>query len=453
MTAMVAATRELARWIVASRWDDLPETVCHEGRRAFVNFIGCVLGGARSPGIERLLAALREFSGPPEATLLGRGERADILLAALVNAHAQSANAYNDTHLATVAHPTGPVAAPILALAERRAVAGQDWLHALILGIEVQLRVGLILVTPPARIPVGVSAQSVLGVIGAAAACGKLLGLDEQQMVWALGLASAQAGGHRETHATMSSHFMPADAARAGLVAALLASRDYTTGDAAIEGPKGFAGIFASQPNFAAATAELGVRYEFLANTYKPYPSGIVIHPTIDGCLDLVREHDVAPDAIERVELTVDPLAVALCGIRPEPENRLRPGVSLPPWAAAALVHRAAGLAQGTEACVHDPAVIAMRRRVTLTEDKDMASDAAIVRLVLHGGRALETRIEHCRGSQTRPMSDSDLDEKFRGQAALNYPADRIDGLLAECWKIAEQPGVGAFVRRWFPPG
>ena len=94
------------------------------------------------------------------------------------------------------------------------------------------------------------STQSILGVIGAAVASAKLLGLGEQQMVWAIGLATAQAAGHRETHATMSSHFVPTNAARAGLVAGLLAAHDYTTGEAAIEGPKGFAGIFASEPNF-----------------------------------------------------------------------------------------------------------------------------------------------------------------------------------------------------------
>src|SRR3954470_18074585 len=106
----------------------------------------------------------------------------------------------------------------------------------------------------------------------------KLLRLSEQHMVWAIGLAAAQAAGHRETHATMSSHFVPANAARAGLVAALLAVQDYTTGEAAIEGPKGFAGIFASEPNFAVTTQGLGTGYEILANTYKPYSCGIVVH-------------------------------------------------------------------------------------------------------------------------------------------------------------------------------
>src|SRR3954454_14727244 len=186
-----------------------------------------MLGGANAPGIDRLVA-LQEVSGRPEATLIGRRQRTDILLATLVNEHSQGVNAYNDTHLATVAHPTGPVAAPILALSERQPVTGPEFLHALILEIQIQLPVGNILLTPPAKCPVGVSTQSILGVIGAAVASAKLLRLGEQQMVWGIGLATAQAAGHRETHATMSSHFVPANAARPGLVAGPLAAQDYT---------------------------------------------------------------------------------------------------------------------------------------------------------------------------------------------------------------------------------
>lgn len=104
-----------------------------------------------------------------------------------------------------------------------------------------------------------------------------------------------------------------ANAAR-GVVAALLAAQDYTTGEAAFEGAKGSAGIFAREPNFVAATKGLVTSHEIFTNTYKPYPCGIVVHPCIDGCLDLVREHDIALDAIEHVELMMDPLAIALCG-------------------------------------------------------------------------------------------------------------------------------------------
>ena len=162
-----------------------------------------------------------------------------------------------------------------------------------------------------------------------------------------------------------------------------------------------------------------------------------------------MREHDIAPDAVERIELTVDPLAIALCGIRPEPENRMQASVSLHHWAAAA-VQRAAGLAQGTEECVREPGIVAMRRRVRLTQNDALASDAATVSLVLRDGRVVTKHIEHWRGSQARPMSDADLSEKFLGQAAIGYRAERSKALLAEAWRIRESAAVGSFIRHWF---
>ena len=170
---MAAVTRELARYAVELSLRGSAGGGPPRRRASFCQYPGLLTRWRKAPGIDRLLAALGEFSGRREATLIGRGQRADILLATLVNAHSQGVNAFNDTHLATVAHPTGPVAAPILTLSERQPVTGSQFLHALILRIEIQLRVGNILVTPPAKCPVGVSTQSILGVIGAAVASAK----------------------------------------------------------------------------------------------------------------------------------------------------------------------------------------------------------------------------------------------------------------------------------------
>jgi 2-methylcitrate dehydratase PrpD len=229
-----------------------------------------MLGGCREASVEAALAAFAPFAGPPQATVIGRGLRLDLPRAALMNGLASSQHAYNDTHLRTVAHPTGPTLAPLLALAEHETLSGAQLLHALVLGIEVQCRVGLMLVTPPAEAAVGLSTQGVLGALGAAAAAGKALGLDEQRMVWAIGIASALAAGHRETHATMAGHLVPANAARAGLEAALLAAAGFTCGEAALEGEKGFARVYAREPNAAAALDGLGARWEIEALTYKP---------------------------------------------------------------------------------------------------------------------------------------------------------------------------------------
>jgi 2-methylcitrate dehydratase PrpD len=291
------------------------------------------------------------------------------------------------------------------------------------------------------------------GGIGAAAAVGTLLGLDEEHLVWALGIAAVQAAGFREAHATMCSGFVPAQAGRSGLVAALLAARGFTCSERSLEAPKGFSGVFAAPANLDAATDRLGQHFEMLANAYKPYPCGIVIHPAIDACLDLAGAPGFDAAAIAKVELRVHPLAIELTG-RPEPRTGLDAQVSLYHWVAATLLQGAAGLAQGDDACVRDPAVIALRRRIVATGDPALGRDEAKACLVLADGSSRTTHIRHSRGSLDRPLTDRELDDKFRLQAVLAMPAARADALLALCRDAAALPQIGdAFTKFFEHPG
>ena len=439
-----AVTRELGRFIAESRFDALPQAVRNEGQRAFVNWIGCVFGGCRTEGIERALPLLDEFSGKREATAIGRGKKLDIFKAAFVNSMSNASRSYNDTHLRTVAHPTASVAAALLALAEQRLrVSGADFLHALILGIEVQCRVGNILMTPPARAHFSLSMIGLAGGIGAAAASAKLLGLNEQRCMYAIGLAAAQAGGIRATHGSMGGRMLSGEAARAGLMSAMLAARDFTASDQIFEGSKGYASAYAENADPATALAGLGVDYEILSNTYKPYPCGIVIHPIIDLCLDLARAHDIKPDQVESVQLAVNETAMTLTG-RKDPTDSNKAGTSLYHWTAATLIHRAGGLAQGADECVRDPRVIALRGRVAATVDPAIGPDAARGEIRLKDGRVFKGAVDHARGSVDRPMTDDELSEKFLGQAQLIMTPDVARDLLARSWGVIDAGDVAA---------
>jgi len=195
-------TRELARFVVESRWSSIPAAINHEARRALLNWAGCALGGCRDETVDTALAALSEFAGRPQATLLGRSERVDILNAAALNALSSNILDFDDTHLRTVIHPTVPVAAALLALAERTRVAGADFLHAFILGVEVECRVGNAI--SPEHFSSGWHITATCGIFGAAAACAKLLGLDAKKTAWALGLAANQASGTTGAHGSMT---------------------------------------------------------------------------------------------------------------------------------------------------------------------------------------------------------------------------------------------------------
>lgn len=440
---MNGITRTLARYASASRFEALPAAVRHEGVRAFVNWVGCAAGAARDDGVQLALEFLSEFNGAANSVVVGRRERLDALNAAFVNSMSSGALAFNDTHFTSVAHPTSPVAAAALSVAQRQPVTGSEFIHALILGVEIQCRVGNILSVAPAECGVGLSMQGLVGGIGAAVAAGRILGLDESGMATAIGHAANQTGGLREAHATMGSYYITGHAARCGLASALLAARGYTCADTMIEGVKGFAVSYGSHPNLEAAVDKLGDAFEILTLAYKPYPSGFVVHPVIDACLDAARNHSIDPGRIERIELTVNPLALQLCN-RPDPVDSKQALVSFQHWAAVSLLFKAAGLAQVTATAVHDPAVAELRRKVVATVDAGLGREAANARIVLKGGTQVENRVAHCRGSAGRPMSDADITDKTRGQLQIAFPPAAADKLLAECWRIESCPRVDA---------
>ncbi len=139
---MSGATQKLSEFIADSRWSDVPDDVRHEAARAILNWLGCAIGGCRDETVELMVAALRDFSGPPQATLLGRGERFDALTAACINGTSSNRLDFDDTHLRTVIHPTVPVASTLIALAEYRPLTGAEFLHAFVLGVDVECRLG-----------------------------------------------------------------------------------------------------------------------------------------------------------------------------------------------------------------------------------------------------------------------------------------------------------------------
>src|SRR3989441_4360447 len=220
-------TRRLARYVVSAQFADPPGPVRKGAARTLLNWVGCTVGGSRHETLDIAIAALSPFSGRAEATVLGRAKRLDIFQAALMNGISSHVFDFDDTHLKTIIHPAGPVVPAILALSEERTVSGRDFLNAMVLGIEAECRIGNAVY--PAHYDRGWHITGTTGVFGSAAASGKLLGLSDEQMVWALGLAATQPVGLREMFGSMAKSFHPGRAAQNGLTAAHLAARNFTS--------------------------------------------------------------------------------------------------------------------------------------------------------------------------------------------------------------------------------
>ncbi|WP_245298665.1 MmgE/PrpD family protein, partial [Methylobacterium platani] len=354
-------TRTLARYVVGARFEDLPEAVRREGTRTFLNWVGVAIGGSHHETLDVAVSALKPFSGPPQAGLFGRPERFDIMNAAFLNGVSSHIFDYDDTHLKTVIHPAGPVASAILALTEMRPVSGADFLNALVLGVETECRIGNAVY--PDHYDVGWHITGTAGVFGAAAAAGKLMGLSEQQMVWALGLAASQPVGLRESFGSMNKSFNPGRAAADGLFAAILAEKNFTSSDGMIEARRGWANTVSTKQDYREITEGLGSRYEAALNTYKPFACGIVMHPAIDAAIQLRNENRLTPDQIRGVALKVHPLVLELTG-KTAPRTGLEGKFSITHAVAVALVEGAGGEKQFSDRAVRDPVVTDLRGKV-----------------------------------------------------------------------------------------
>jgi len=448
MQGVPPVTEILARFARDTRGEAIPETMRRESLRALLNWMGCAIGASRHETVERALAALRPFSGPPQATLLGRGDRLDILHAALLNGIASHTFDFDDTHLRTVIHPAGPVASAILALAERQAVSGSAFVEAFVIGVEVECRIGNAVY--PSHYDVGWHITGTAGVFGAAAAAARLLGLDAGQTAHALGVAATTSSGLREMFGSMCKPFHPGWAARNGLMAALLAQQGFTSAAHAIEGRRGFANVLATDRDYSAITDRLGETWELAENSYKPFACGVVIHPIIDGCIELRNTYGIEPAQVASVHADVHPLVLELTG-KTEPQSGLEGKFSVYHSAAVALIDGTAGQAQYSDARVRDAQVIALRDKVKVSVDGSMAEDAARVSVTLNDGRTLEHHVEHAIGSLERPMDDEDLMQKFRDLTVPIAGEHVTETLIEQVWALERMDDVGRLAAMTVP--
>ena len=424
-------TEKLAQLVVGTRWDDLPPPVTHQAKRSLLNFFAVALTGCRDRTIETALQSLAAFSGGSEATIVGRRERIDALNAAFLNAAAANVLDFCDTHVPTAIHPTAPLAPALLALAEMKRVSGRDFLLAFVLGQEIECRIGLAM--SPGHYNKGWHITSTCGVFGAAAGAGKLLALDATQMVWALGTASTQSAGLCECLGTPAKSVSVGNAARNGLWSALLAAKNFDGPPEPLNGVQGYYNAMGETPKLALLTDGLGESWEIMATAYKPYPCGFVIHPVLDCVLDWRRDNRAA--AVTKVVVTGNPLLAARTD-RPNILTGREAQVSVQHAVAAALITGEAGVDQFTDACVNDPAVLALRGKVEVVRDESFATTAASVEITTADGKTHALAQPAARGGAANPMSDKDLEEKLRMAAAGWNPRHDISALIGAIWQL-----------------
>ncbi|OTA67136.1 2-methylcitrate dehydratase PrpD [Hypoxylon sp. EC38] len=460
------ATLALASWATNLTYADLTAPVIDAAVKSIYNWAGCAIGGFAqdAPQIALNTSQAVGFGGPPTSSILGLNAStsgdgygfADAQLAAFVNGVASHVDDYDDTHLATVIHPTGVVASALFAIAEAESharrdksqakpVSGPEFLTAFVAGVEAELTLGLSVF--PEHYDVGWHITSTTGSIGAAVAVGKLLGLDTEHLQHAIGIASTQVIGMQAFFGSMTKSFHIGRATQSGLLAVLLAQNGYTSSLTALEDTFGWLHVVSTRENASAEFAELGKTWEIQSNTFKPFPCGIVMHPTIDGTIQLHNQtlsegKSISTESIKSIDLRVNPEVLVLTG-QTDPQTGLAGKFSIYHAAAVGLLYGAATPAQFTDQVVQNETVDSMRKLVNVTTDDTVAEDQAYVSITFSDGSTLEKFVEHAIGSLANPLSVEELRTKFIDQVSRQIGSERAEKAYNAFTNIRNMTDVG----------
>lgn len=436
---------QLASFVHDATWEHVPDGIRHEVKRSLLNYFAVALAGCSDRTLDTAVRTYSRFSAGPTATLIGRSERLDVLNAAAINAMSANVYDYDDTHIPTIIHPTSPVASALFAFSEDSPLTGKDFMLAFLLGVDAACRIGVAI--SPFHYKKGWHITSTCGVLGSAMAVGKTLSLTPTQLCWSLGSAGCQAGGLVETLGTMSKSVSVGNAARNGILAALLAQDDFDGPAQPLEGMYGFLNVFGDTPNLDAVTQGLGDTWEITQVAYKPYPCGVVLNPVLDACLAISGRIDPArADRITAIELTGHPLLRQRTD-RPDIQTGRESQVSAQHAVPVALLRGSAGLDAFSDEAVADPVVRALGKRVQFHDDETYSVDSAQVVVRFDDHTTEQEHVRIARGAIKRPLTDSELETKLRELCVYGRSGCDADRLIDAIWNIEDADDAGQLVK------
>ncbi|AZD73368.1 MmgE/PrpD family protein [Pseudomonas chlororaphis] len=450
---MTDRLQRLAQFCVDSRFEDLPPALVAQATRHILDTFGATLAGARSEVAAAARQALGDEAGP--SRVWGIDLSTSATQAALLNGIAAHALELDDT--GGCDHSGAVVLPAVMAAVSLRgsALSGRELLTAVVMGYEVGRRVLEACGGYSAHNGAGWHSTATCGVFGAAAACGRVLGLDARQMGSALGLAGSFSGGlwafiHDGSH---SKKLHSGRAAEGGLLAARLARQGVTgPGQLFEEVWGGFLKTLASSDAIPQALDEnLGQVWKLARCSIKPYASCRGTHSAIDALGLLLEQLQVTADQVEDIQVSLCAFLDGMCGSRAI-DSLAAAQMSLPYALAARLVHGHAGLDAYDRPCRETPRIASAMARIRLEVDPQLSEDGEpVVTLRTRDGRQASLCVEVPLGAPGNPLGDQALQEKFLSLATRVLPAEQAGELLQQLWRLADMESV-AVLDRWLQP-
>lgn len=436
-----AITRTVVEELVQRRIETYPAYIVELAKQCVTDFLAVTLAGTREAGAKALTAELLEGgeqNGP--ATVIGSGQHASALNAALINGTAAHALDYDDVSLPMSAHPSVVILPALLALAETRKASGRQVIESYVAGYEAGARIGIFMA--PSHYDSGFHGTGTIGTFAAAAACAHLLRLDADSAERAIGIAAAQAAGIRSMFGTDCKPLHAGKGAYNGLLSALLAARGFTSASAAVERPNGFAATHSGACDGAAALAVPPGGYFLRQNLFKYHAACYMTHAAANAITGVMEEHDVMDGEVERVTVTVDQSLDSVCNIG-KPRSGLEMKFSVGTVSALAMLGRdTSRLSSFTDERVADPEVAAAREKIEVVLSDIRPITRTQVRLALKDGRSLEAWHDSGKPEADLAKQKGRLQAKFTALAGEILGPARAAELLRVIDGLEREPDI-----------
>lgn len=400
--------RAIARFVSGMRERALPSEVLEAGRLCIADWYGVALGAADLPPVNAIASVAKAWDTKGVAPLLSGGTAAP-LAAAMVNGTMAHCLDFDDTHVGSIAHLSGPTWAAAFAAAMDIGASPTVAMRGFITGFEVGARLGgggFGVATNERH----THATGVFGCFGAAAAAASIYGLNEDQTMAAMGLAATQVGGLTASFGTPAKPFHAGKAALNGLLAAQMARAGYPAALDLVEPGGGLQKALVQDGSIGVQVLDLDEGWEIRRNTFKPYASCLLTHPVIDAGKSLAT--GLSLDSIKKIRVSVHPLAIQLAG-KTEPATPYEGKFSLAYTAALSLIGRRVAQGDFTEEGVNDPALQGLMRKVELVSSPEMALTAATLTLDMEDGSTRNAHTPLALGNPGRPMDWDAMRFKF----------------------------------------
>ena len=444
------ATDAAIDFIHRTQLDDIPADVQHLGKRAILDTVGVSLAAAKDEAVAILAETLAGREGNPAATVIGRSHRTDALSAALINGVLAHALDFDDVNDSCMGHPSAPLVPAVLALGEELGASGARVLEAFLIGFELECKLGLAIGN--AHYAKGWHATATTGTMAAAAACAKLLGLDREHIGMALGIAASSSAGMRINFGTMTKPFHVGQAARGGLMAALLASNGFTATADILDHPIDYTRVFADKGEADASriVGTLGSPWDIASPglVVKKYPCCNSTHRTIDATLSLVSEHSPSPSEIDSVVISMPP-GEDIPLIYSRASTGLEGKFSMQYCIASAILDGRVDLNTFDQTSVDRPAIQRLTSLINLEYDDTQepvvvnAGGHVDVTINMSAGSSVTTRIEQAGGTPEHPLSDEELNQKFISCASRALDSAQVDCALSQIYCLQDLADIG----------